>query len=134
LSGAGRGRKRRTWRSEQAEWAEWAVSRYAEWVLSLPIDAKLIMLFGSYPKGTFDEDSDLDILVVADKLPPGNEAIDLLTDVPDEIPGGDFEPHPYSPEGFIESLKRNGRAAEALIEGQILHIDEGYRQRLLQAL
>jgi predicted nucleotidyltransferase len=122
-------------RSDQAEWAEWAVTNYAEWILSLPIDTKLIILFGSYAKGTFDEDSDIDILIVADGLPPVNDAITLLTiGVPEELPAGDFEPHPYSPQAFKASLENDGKAAEALIDGQILYIDDQYREELVKAL
>ena len=122
-------------RSEQAEWAEWAVSGYAEWILSLPIKTKLILLFGSYAKGTFDEESDIDVLVVAEGLPHVNDAISLLTvGVPDDLPGGDFEPHPYSPQAFIASLDNNGKAATALIEGQVLYIDDEYREELLRAI
>ena len=122
-------------RSDQAEWAEWAVTNYAEWILSLPIDTKLIILFGSYAKGTYDEDSDIDILIVADGLPPVNDAISLLTiGVPEELPAGDFEPHPYSPQAFRASLENDGKAAEALIDGQILYIDDEYREELVAAL
>lgn len=123
-------------RAQQAEWIEWAVSRYVEWLLSLDsIKIRLVILFGSYVRGTFDEESDVDVLVVADGLPENNEAIDLLTfDVPEEVSAIDFEPHPYSPEDFIASLKVDGRATNALVEGQVLHIDDDYRRELLAVL
>ena len=126
---------RRSDQAEWAEWAEWAVMHYAEWILSLPIDTKLIILFGSYAKGTFDEDSDIDVLIVADGLPTGNDAISLLTvGVPEELPAGDFEPHPYSPQALRASLENDGKAAEALIEGQVLYIDPDYGKELISAL
>jgi predicted nucleotidyltransferase len=136
LSSTGAVEQRRQRRSEHAAWVEWAVARYAEWILSLSIDTKLIILFGSYAKGTFDEaESDIDILIVAEDLPEPPERYDLLTyEVPESIAHAVFEPHSYTPEEFTASLNSNGRAATALIEGQILYIDDEYRQELIEGL
>lgn len=132
---ADRNRRRKSDRAEWAEWAEQAVSHYVQWLTTLPIKIRLVILFGSYAKGTFDEESDIDILVVADGLPPVNDAVSLLTiGTPDELAGACFEPHPYSPQAFILSLNNDGRAAAALIEGQVLYIDHDYRKRLLKAI
>ena len=123
-------------RAEQAEQVESAVRRYVEWLPSIKsIQLKLVILFGSYARGDFRMDSDVDI-VVADGLP--DDAVDcyvLLTNVPLDHEPVDIEPHPYSPEEFIASANANNqKPVDALIEGQVLYIDDQYREELLKAL
>ena len=127
-----------TWnRAEIAALTEKAVKKYVEWLRSLKtIDLKLIILFGSYADGTFGPPSDVDILIVADKLP--EDALDryvLLTSVPSDHEPLDIEPHTYSPDDFIASANANNqRPTDALIEGQVLYINDEYRRKLISAL
>jgi len=124
-------------RIEESRWIASALRRYVQWLRSLrSIEVRMVVFFGSYAKGTWWPGSDVDLVVVAEGLP--EDTIDchvLLTDVPRDIAAVGFQAHPYAPGDFLASLRSgNKMPVDALAEGQILYIDDGYREKLLSAL
>lgn len=77
-------------------------NRYAE-LLKKEMNIKNIYLFGSYTKGNFTEDSDIDIIVISEEFSgdPVNDTLRLMKirrKVDNRI-----EPHPFKVEDFDES-------------------------------
>ncbi len=97
------------------------------------LDNRLVILFGSYADGSFDLGSDVDILLVAGRLPadPIKRAWVLRErGFPARLQVFDF-----TPEQFIKMVSDDhALAREALVTGRVLFIDEKYRERLLAAL
>lgn len=124
-------------RVEESRWIASALRRYVQWLRSLgSIKLRMVIFFGSYTKGTWRPGSDVDLVVVAEGLP--EDTVDchvLLTDVPRGIAGVGFQAHPYAPGDFLASLRSGNRMPlDALAEGQILYIEDGYRKKLLAAV
>lgn len=119
-------------RAAKAEKVCRALNDYVEWARQ-KVDLKLAVLFGSYADGTFHMDSDVDVLLVAAKIPGewGERRVFLERfDFPARL-----QTFPYTPEEFLDMCKENnGIAFSALTEGQILHIDDEYRHQLRAAL
>lgn len=117
-------------RTAKAEKVHIALGGYLEW-LKRNFEPKLVILFGSYADGTFRMDSDVDILVVASRLPESNARMRLRQfDFPAPL-----QPFPYSPEEFLERCRNDDAIVySALTEGQILYIDPEFRPALLAAL
>lgn len=83
-----------------------ALSTFVEGVKKVYGDAE-IYLFGSYAKGTWIEDSDVDVLVTSkhfEGLDIGDRAKALRKLAPRDVP---FEILAYTPKEFKEALKRS---------------------------
>ncbi len=97
------------------------------------LEPKLVILYGSFVRGDWHEGSDLDLLVVSDRVPPSHrDRWDLLYTV---IMGFPLEPHLYTT-GEFEEMLLHGRmtALDALTEGIILKADEAYEKRIKEML
>ncbi|MCX8193707.1 MAG: nucleotidyltransferase domain-containing protein [Nitrososphaeria archaeon] len=84
----------------------------------------LIILFGSFATGEFNEGSDVDILVVADFKQPFLDRIKLLLELNEEsrLP---LEPVGYTLEEFQEMLRRGNKfIIEVLEKGETLYMSE----------
>jgi len=123
-------------RTAKAEKVEAALKQYVGWLeKESGYGPKIVMLFGSYADGTFRMNSDVDLLVVASGLPTswGKRRVSLedhrQTDFPAKL-----QTFPYTPLEFLDMCKQdNGIAYSALTEGQVLYIDDEYREELLKA-
>lgn len=81
------------------------------------------VLYGSMARGDYNVWSDIDFLVISDKLPENPlkrlEFLYSLTDTPIEVKG-------YTRNEFIKMIeKRNPMALDSLVEGKII-IDDGF--------
>ncbi|NJD77967.1 MAG: nucleotidyltransferase domain-containing protein [Candidatus Methanoperedens sp.] len=81
------------------------------------------VLYGSMARGDYNVWSDIDFLVISDKLPENPlkrlEFLYSLTDTPIEVKG-------YTKDEFLRMIeKRNPLALDALVEGKII-IDDGF--------
>ena len=81
------------------------------------------ILYGSMARGDYNVWSDIDFLVISDKLPENPlkrlEFLYSLTDTPIEVKG-------YTKDEFLRMIeKRNPLALDALVEGEII-IDDGF--------
>ena len=120
-------------RTAKAERVNAALVSYVEW-LEENFNPKLVMLFGSYADGTFRMNSDVDVLVVAEKMPHRRTDRVKVLQREFEFPAK-LQAFIYTPNQFITMCKKdNSVAFSALTEGQILHIDPNYRQELITVL
>jgi predicted nucleotidyltransferase len=96
------------------------------------LEPKLVILYGSFARGDWHEGSDIDLLVVSDKVPPSPKDRWYLYRV---IVGFPLEPHIYTTREF-EELLIHGRmtALDALTEGVILRADEEYKEKIDEML
>lgn len=123
-------------RAAKAEKVSAALNEYVERLeKESGYDPKLVILFGSYADGTFRMDSDVDLLVVASGLPTswGTRRVNLE----DERGGfpAKLQTFPYTPDEFLDMCRQdNGIAYSALTEGQVLYIDDEYREELVKSL
>ncbi len=108
-------------RWEQRRWP--AVQRELERIIQRlrPLDPEKIVLFGSFARGDFHENSDIDLIIILDTQ---RRPIDRIGEVLSLIDAEEFdvEPHVYTPPEY-ESLKHQGalliEAAER--EGKVLY-------------
>ena len=119
-------------RAEYAEALECALDELVAHLSNMP-EVERVILFGSYADGTFDMDSDVDVLVVASGLPRGWGRRRVCLErfgFPARL-----ETFPYTPGEFLETCRRGGGVAySALTEGQVLYLDPDYREQLLRVL
>ena len=102
-----------------------ALREYVEAVLARRLELKLAILYGSFARGDWKPGSDVDLLVVAEGLPPDpRDRWDLIATL---IKGLPLEPHAFTPAEF-EEMVEHGRmtAADALTEGLVLYADPAY--------
>ena len=119
-------------RVERAKEIQRAVEAYAERLVS-KLDARLIILFGSYADGSFDLGSDVDMLLVAGKLPA--DPIKRAWLLRERNFPARLQVFDYTPERFIKMLRDDDALArEALVTGQVLFVDKDYREKILAAL
>ncbi|SNQ60089.1 nucleotidyltransferase domain-containing protein [Candidatus Methanoperedens nitratireducens] len=83
------------------------------------------ILYGSMARGDYNIWSDIDFLVISDKLPENPlkrlEFLYSLTDTPIEVKG-------YTKNEFLKMIeKRNPLALDALVEGKVI-VDDGFWQ------
>ena len=103
------------------------LTSYLNWLLNeFNGKLKLVILYGSYARGDYREDSDIDVLIVLDDmydLPMRDRIYRLLQVIDDYY----IEPHPYTPNEFLE-LVRSCRltAYDALTQGMVLYKDDEY--------
>ncbi len=81
------------------------------------------VLYGSMARGDYNVWSDIDFLVISDKLPEDPlkrlELLYSLTDTPIEVKG-------YTKNEFLKMIeKRNPMALDALVEGKVI-VDDGF--------
>lgn len=74
-----------------------------------------IILFGSFAKGSINEGSDVDIIVIADFKEPFLERIKTLLDLNDGI-GLPLEPIGYTPEEFQKMRKHGNPFIEEVLK------------------
>ena len=87
---------------------------------------KLIILYGSYARGDYKQDSDVNILLVIDDL-HNLRPIDRYLLLMDVIDNYVIEPHIYTPNEFIELVKQCSMTAyDALTYGITLYKDEEF--------
>ena len=93
---------------------------------------KLAILYGSYARGDYTPNSDVDLLIVIDSLPPRIQ--DRLGELLSVVDSLFIEPHPYTPQEFID-LAKNCRltAYDALTYGVTLYMDEEYYLKVKEA-
>ena len=106
-----------------------ALGDYVRHVLARRLKLKLAILYGSFARGDWKPGSDVDLLVVAEGLPPDpRDRWDLIATLVEGLP---IEPHAFTP-GEFEEMVRHGRmtAADALTEGLVLHAEPAYLRRI----
>lgn len=86
-----------------------------------PLNPRALILFGSYARGDFTEESDIDVILIAENLPENvfeRRSISSLYHFKKMMAIG------YYPEEFIKELKRqNSFIHEVLKEGVIVYSD-----------
>ncbi|MCP8316880.1 MAG: nucleotidyltransferase domain-containing protein [archaeon] len=100
------------------------IERYAKRILR-KLKPRSIILYGSMAKGTYGVGSDIDLLIISDKLPHNFlNRLKLLNEInPTTAP---IEALGYTTKEFEEMLrKKNPTAFDAIEEGIILY-DDGY--------
>jgi len=92
---------------------------------------KLAIIFRSYAKNSYSWGSDIDILLVAQKLPKRSlERPQILIDpnLPIQI-----EPFAYTPEEFNKMIRKNHPLVnEALKNGKTIYVTSKYKKLLTQ--
>jgi len=88
------------------------VEEYSKKILSI-YDVKYIVLFGSYQRGNFREDSDIDIAIIVDKF--SDDFLEDQTNLFRLTRGIDSRIEPVllslseDQSGFVESIVKNGK-------------------------
>jgi len=96
-----------------------------------PFKPKLVMLYGSYGKGDYTEFSDIDVCVVAEKLPEDIFARRSLSGL---YKVKNLKPIGYHPNEFLEELKKpNLFLYDVLTEGVAVY-DDGFLDEARRAL
>ena|GEM_PF-5412782 len=86
------------------------------------------MLYGSYVRGDFRDGSDLDLLLVIEGLPPRPQ--DRLEGLIEVLEGFYVEPHPLTPQEFLEAASQCRLVAyEALREGLLLYAEQAFYEQ-----
>lgn len=99
------------------------IERYKE-ILIQKLRPDLIILFGSFARGDFNEGSDVDLLVVANFKEEFLDRIKLLLELNDELKLP-LEPVGYTLEEFLDMLERENKfILKVLEEGEILYVSE----------
>lgn len=83
-----------------------------------PVRPRLVLLFGSRARGTEDELSDIDLIVVYDTSKRFLDRLEELYALWD-LPGG-VDILAYTPEEFEEMRTRSGFVADALDHGKVI--------------
>lgn len=111
---------------------EQIIKRYVEDIKE-KIGLKLAIVFGSYAKNNFSYGSDVDILLIAQKLPePAIKRFQILTDpnLPIQI-----EPFAYTPREYRKMVKENHPILkEALQNGKIIYTTPEYKKMLTKTV
>lgn len=92
--------------------------RYAQ-AIKLNFDCKKVILFGSYAKGNFNEQSDIDIAVVFNEYSNGLDIQLKLMQIRRKIDSR-IEPHPFTEKDFTVS---NPLVNEILKYGQNIELN-----------
>lgn len=95
------------------------------------VDLKLAIIFGSYAKNTYAYGSDIDLFLIAEKLPKRNiERQDTLADVNSPI---QIETFPYTPEEFEKMIKENHPLINEVIQnGKVIYIAQDFKKTLMK--
>jgi len=91
---------------------------------------KLVVLFGSRARGDYTDESDIDVLVVADDLPRDpREAFEILRD--HRYPA--VNPLGYNTESFLKRLREGSTfILEVLEDGKILYADPVFYEDVMR--
>ena len=89
---------------------------------------RLIILFGSRARGDYTEDSDVDVLVVADQLPRDpREAYTVVA----KLAGPKVVPTCFNTESFMKRLEgESTMIMEVLEDGKVVYADEGFLEEV----
>jgi predicted nucleotidyltransferase len=89
---------------------------------------RLIILFGSRARGDYTEDSDVDVLVVADQLPRDpREAYAVVA----KLAGPKVTPTCLNTESFMKRLEdESTMIMEVLEDGKVVYADEGFLEEV----
>ncbi|MCS6769914.1 MAG: nucleotidyltransferase domain-containing protein [Candidatus Caldarchaeum sp.] len=99
------------------------VSQFVEGLERSGLAVRCVVLFGSYARGDFTEESDMDICIVAENL-GRDEAGRPRLDSPVRV--GGVQPLAYSPLEFLEALRSLSPVAlDIMHEGVVLR-DDGF--------
>lgn len=91
---------------------------------------KLVVLFGSYARGDFTEESDIDVCVVAENLP---EDIFERRSLSGLYRVSGLRAIGYFPEEFLKELEKpNLFLYDVLEEGLILYYDESFLNKVIE--
>ncbi len=91
---------------------------------------KLIILFGSYARGDYTDESDIDVCVVAENLP---ENIFERRSLSGFYRVANVRAVGYSPEEFFEELEKpNLFLYDILEEGIIIHCDKNFLVKVIE--
>jgi len=94
------------------------------------LNLKLVVLFGSYARGDFTEESDIDICVVAENLP---ENIFERRSLSGLYRVSGLRAIGYFPEEFLNELEKpNFFLHDVLEEGLIIHCDEFFLKKVME--
>jgi len=90
---------------------------------------RLIVLFGSRARGDYTEDSDVDVLVVADGLPKDpREAYAVVA----RLAGPRVAPTCFNTESFVRKLEgESTMIMEVLEDGKVVYADEGFLEEVM---
>jgi len=105
--------------------AEEAVRLYVE--QAKPLQPRTIILFGSYARGNLTEGSDIDLCVIAGKMPEDELARRTLPDLP-SVPK--VRAIGFAPEEFLEYLKDLRFLAFDIVADGIVVYDDGLYQKI----
>ena len=99
------------------------VRRYIETLRSRFV-LRLVILFGSFAQNSWTEDSDIDVLVVADELSPDiGENFTVLVE-------GRIEPFGVKSDRFFDEIRSlNFVVLDALETGKVLFADEDFKEK-----
>ena len=105
---------------------EHALARYVKRIRSR-VELHQAILFGSYARGNYSHDSDVDVSVIADRLPDHyGERYSLLKDT---IFGLDLQPFAYTVKEWEKMARtESGFTKEILSHGRVLY-PPGFRTR-----
>lgn len=91
---------------------------------------RLVVLFGSYARGDFTEESDIDVCIVAENLP---ENIFERRSLSGLYRVGNLRAVGYFPEEFLEELEKpNFFLYDVLEDGIIVHYDESFLESVME--
>lgn len=92
-----------------------------------PYQPRAIILFGSYARGDFTESSDIDLCLIADKMPEDELARRTAVDMP-RVPK--VRAIGFFPEEFLEYLRgMRFLAFDIVAEGTVIY-DDGFYQKI----
>jgi len=95
-----------------------------------PLQPRAIILFGSYARGDFTESSDIDVCLIADKMPKEEMSRRTLPDVP-KIPK--IKVIGFLPEEFLEYIRTIRFLAFDIVADGIVIYDDGSYGKIREA-
>jgi len=97
---------------------------------SKPFQPRTIILFGSYARGDFTESSDIDLCLIADKMPKEELPRRTLPDMP-KIPK--LKVIGFLPEEFLEYIRTIRFLAFDIVADGIIIYDDGLYRKIREA-
>ncbi|MDJ0275156.1 MAG: nucleotidyltransferase domain-containing protein [Nitrososphaerota archaeon] len=107
------------------------VKEYAEKLAEADVRPRSVILFGSYAKGDYTEESDVDVCVIAENLPEDELARRSLSSL---YPHVGVRAIGYFPGEFLEMLERLNVIVLEIVEYGIPVIDDGTFARAKEVL
>ncbi len=98
---------------------EQTLARYVKRIRSR-VGVHLAILFGSYARGNYSHDSDIDIAIIADRLP--EDHVERYALLKETVLGLDLQPFTYTVKEWEEMTKiESGFVREILSHGKVLY-------------